>query len=166
MFIHFNRSCSVGTLWKCVVWNLPYLLVDIFAFEQSAELNGEKYPQCSVLQLWGTGSCLNRQNMTFWWGQWIGLSQCWLLLICFSGILPLWSKHYDLIALYTTLSTKSHYMHTGPARAYRLTRQQPWVEAQSGSKKDRYFSLSFGHSFGIIALISTSYLPLVIIILN
>ncbi len=88
------------------------------------------------------------------------------LVMFFRYLLLLWSKHYDLIALYTTLSTKSHYMHTGPARAYRLTRQQPWVEAQSGSKKDRYFSLSFGHSFGIIALISTSYLPLVIIILN
>ncbi len=32
-----------------------------------------------------------------------------------------------------------------------------------GGKKDRYFSLSFGHSFGIIALISTSYQPLVIL---
>ncbi len=51
----------------------------------------------------------------------------------------------------------------GPAPAYRRTRQPPRGQHSQGGKKDRYFSLSFGHSFGIIALISTSYQPLVIL---
>ncbi len=54
------------------------------------------------------------------------------------------------------------YGHPGPARAYRRICSLGWQHSQGG-KKDRCFRWSFGHSFGIIALISTSYNPLVIL---